>query len=148
MEKLGMSARKTFFARNLIEWKYLVHNGNMEKVFESLTNIIGKQSDGEKSNSKKSNEAVLNNQLQSATQASVMTSLPSTLASMTSFQPRTLPNFGLPRLDLHQMQAAHQAALNNAGNNPLSPAATNSINQANAAALAMFPAFQQFRGLK
>ena len=127
--------------------KYLVHNGNMEKVLESLTNMIGKQSaDGEKSNSKKSNEAV--NQLQSATQASVMTSLPSTLASMTSFQPRTLPNFGLPRLDLHQMQAAHQAALNQAGNNPLSPAATNSINQANAAALAMFPAFQQFRGLK
>ena len=119
----------------------------MEKVLESLTNMIGKQSaDGEKSNSKKSNEAV--NQLQSATQASVMTSLPSTLASMTSFQPRTLPNFGLPRLDLHQMQAAHQAALNQAGNNPLSPAATNSINQANAAALAMFPAFQQFRGLK
>ena len=127
--------------------KYLVHNGNMEKVLESLTNMIGKQSaDCEKSNSKKSNEAV--NQLQSATQASMMTSLPSTLASMTSFQPRTLPNFGLPRLDLHQMQAAHQAALNQAGNNPLSPAATNSINQANAAALAMFPAFQQFRGLK
>ena len=64
----------------------------MEKVFESLTNIIGKQSDGEKSNSKKSNEAVLNNQLQSATQASVMTSLPSTLASMTSFQPRNDAN--------------------------------------------------------
>ena len=96
----------------------------MEKVFESLTNIIGKQSDGEKSNSKKSNEAVLNNQLQSATQASVMTSLPSTLASMTS----------LPRLDLHQMLLS-------------SPAATNSINQANSAALAMFPAFQQFYGL-
>ena len=90
----------------------------MEKVLESLTNMIGKQSDGEKSNSKKSNETVLNNQLQSATQASVMTSLPSTLASMTSFQPRTLPNFGLPRLDLHQIQAAHQAALDNAGNNP------------------------------
>ena len=46
--------------------KYLVHNGNMEKVLESLTNMIGKQSDGEKSNSKKSNETVLNNQLQSA----------------------------------------------------------------------------------
>ena len=120
----------------------------MEKVLESLTNMIGKQSDAEKSNSKKSNESALNAQLQAASQASAMTSLPSTLASMTSFQPRALPNFGLPRLDLHQMQAAHQAALNNAGNNPLSPTATNSINQANAAALAMFPAFQQFRGLK
>ena len=55
--------------------KYLVHNGNMEKVFESLTNIIGKQSDGEKSNSKKSNEAVLNNQLQSASISDDVTSI-------------------------------------------------------------------------
>ena len=38
----------------------------MEKVLESLTNVIDKQSDGEKSNSKKSNETVLDNQLQSA----------------------------------------------------------------------------------
>ena len=39
--------------KNVIKIQYLVHNGNMEKVLESLTNMIGKQSDGEKSNSKK-----------------------------------------------------------------------------------------------